>query len=188
MKITIARQCGSGGHKVAELLSEKLELEIFDKKRFIEEAKLRKVYEQNANFLNEKPVDSFLYSISMTYGSNDLRERYVDFVKEITGEKDCIILGRCANYIYKDDADCISVFLHADPEKRCRFLQKRDQISAKEARKNIKEVDEKRAAFHEQCTGSRWGDGKEYDLCLDTGKLTLEEIVQMILQYLEFRK
>ena len=54
MKITIARQCGSGGHEVAEALAEKLNLEIFDKKRFVEEAKKRNVYDENANFLNEK--------------------------------------------------------------------------------------------------------------------------------------
>lgn len=59
MKITIARQCGSGGHEVAEALAEKLNLEIFDKKRFVEEAKKRNVYDENANFLNEKPIDSF---------------------------------------------------------------------------------------------------------------------------------
>ena len=73
MKITIARQCGSGGHKVADILSEKLGMEIFDKKRFIEESKRRNVYDENANFLNEKPIDSFLYSLIMSYGSKNRR-------------------------------------------------------------------------------------------------------------------
>ena len=81
MKITIARQCGSGGHEVAEALAEKLNLEIFDKKRFVEEAKKRNVYDENANFLNEKPIDSFLYSIAMSYGATNPRDRYIDFVK-----------------------------------------------------------------------------------------------------------
>ena len=49
MKITIARQCGSGGHEIAEALAEKLHLEIFDKKRFVEEAKKRNVYDEKAN-------------------------------------------------------------------------------------------------------------------------------------------
>ena len=67
MKITIARQCGSGGHEIAEALAEKLHLEIFDKKRFVEEAKKRNVYDENANFLNERPIDSFLYSIAIPF-------------------------------------------------------------------------------------------------------------------------
>ena len=101
MKITIARQCGSGGHEVAEALAEKLNLEIFDKKRFVEEAKKRNVYDENANFLNEKPIDSFLYSIAMSYGATNPRDRYIDFVKELTEQENCIIIGRCANYIYR---------------------------------------------------------------------------------------
>lgn len=186
MKITIARQCGSGGHEVAEALAEKLNLEIFDKKRFVEEAKKRNVYDENANFLNEKPIDSFLYSIAMSYGATNPRDRYIDFVKELTEQENCIIIGRCANYIYRDDKDCVSVYLHADREIRCERLQKRDQISEKEALKNIQEVDEKRAAFQEQCTSTRWGDGNEYDLCIDTGKIGIENAVEMILEYIRF--
>ena len=163
MKITIARQCGSGGHEVAEALAEKLNLEIFDKKRFVEEAKKRNVYDENANFLNEKPIDSFLYSIAMSYGATNPRDRYIDFVKELTEQENCIIIGRCANYIYRDDKDCVSVYL-----------------------KNIQEVDEKRAAFQEQCTSTRWGDGNEYDLCIDTGKIGIENAVEMILEYIRF--
>ena len=194
MKITIARQCGSGGHEIAEALAEKLHLEIFDKKRFVEEAKKRNVYDENANFLNERPIDSFLYSIAMSYGATNPRDRYIDFVKELTEQENCIIIGRCANYIYRDDKDCVSVYLHADREIRCERLQKRDQISEKEALmrpnsknlKNIQEVDEKRAAFQEQCTSTRWGDGNEYDLCIDTGKIGIENAVEMILEYIRF--
>ena len=67
MKITIARQCGSGGHEVAEALAEKLNLEIFDKKRFVEEAKKINYYDQNDNYINEKPIFCFLYSIEISY-------------------------------------------------------------------------------------------------------------------------
>ena len=56
----------------------------------------------------------------------------------------------------------------------------------KEALKNIQEVDEKRAAFQEQCTSTRWGDGNEYDLCIDTGKIGIENAVEMILEYIRF--
>jgi len=172
MKITIARQCGSGGHEVAEALAEKLHLEIFDKKRFVEEAKKRNVYDENANFLNERPIDSFLYSIAMSYGATNPRDRF--------------IIGRCANHIYRDDKDCVSVYLHADRAVRCERIQKRDQISEREALKMIQEVDEKRAAFQEQCTSTKWGDGNEYDLCINTGIIGIEYAVEMILEYIRF--
>ncbi len=188
MKITIARQCGSGGHKVADILSEKLGMEIFDKKRFIEESKRRNVYDENANFLNEKPIDSFLYSLIMSYGSKNPRERYIRFVKDVTEQESCIIIGRCANIIYKDDPDCVSVYLHADPDIRKKRIQEHDHVSEKEAAETLREVDEKRSAFQEQCTATRWGDGNEYDLCIDTGKIGIEKAAELILQYIEYRK
>ena len=151
-----------------------------------EEAKKRNVYDENANFLNERPIDSFLYSIAMSYGATNPRDRYIDFVKELTEQENCIIIGRCANHIYRDDKDCVSVYLHADRAVRCERIQKRDQISEREALKMIQEVDEKRAAFQEQCTSTRWGDGNEYDLCIDTGKIGIENAVEMILEYIRF--
>ena len=179
---------GSGGHKVADILSEKLGMEIFDKKRFIEESKRRNVYDENANFLNEKPIDSFLYSLVMSYGSKNPRERYIRFVKDVTEQESCIIIGRCANIIYKDDPDCVSVYLHADPDIRKKRIQERDHVSEKEAAETLREVDEKRSAFQEQCTATRWGDGNEYDLCIDTGKIGIEKAAELILQYIEYRK
>ena len=52
----------------------------------------------------------------------------------------------------------------------------------------LREVDEKRSAFQEQCTATRWGDGNEYDLCIDTGKIGIEKAAELILQYIEYRK
>ena len=66
-------------------------------------------------------------------------------------------------------------------------LKKRDNLSEKEAEKTIQEVDEKRAAFQEQCTATKWGDGNEYDLCIDTGKIGVEKTVELILNYIEFK-
>lgn len=188
MKITIARQCGSGGHEIAEVLAKKLGMEIFDRKKFVEEAKKRNVYDENADFLREKPIDSLLFSIALSYGKKNPRDRYMQFVKDLTEQENCIIIGRCANHIYRGDENCVSVFLHADPKIRCERIQKRDQITEKEAEKHIQEVDEKRAEFQEQYTSKKWGDGKEYDLCIDTGKIGIDHAAEMILQYIRFRQ
>ena len=93
---------------------------------------------------------------------------------------------KSANHIYRDDKDCVSVYLHADRAVRCERIQKRDQISEREALKMIQEVDEKRAAFQEQCTSTKWGDGNEYDLCINTGIIGIEYAVEMILEYIRF--
>ena len=78
MIITIARQCGSGGHDVASLLAEKLGIEIYDRQKFIEEAKALGKYDENTNFFNEKPLNNFLYSISQSYGDGKPMESSIN--------------------------------------------------------------------------------------------------------------
>lgn len=125
-------------------------------------------------------------NISRKVLSKVLRSFVKNFERLQTEQENCIIIGRCANYIYRDRKDCVSVYLHADRAVRCERIQKRDQISEREALKMIQEVDEKRAAFQEQCTSTKWGDGNEYDLCINTGIIGIEYAVEMILEYIRF--
>ena len=85
--------------------------------------------------------------------------------------------------------DCVSVYLHADPDIRKKRIQERATTYLKKRlRRQLREVDEKRSAFQEQCTATRWGDGNEYDLCIDTGKIGIEKAAELILQYIEYSK
>ena len=97
-------------------------------------------------------------------------------------------IGRCANIIYKDSKDVTSVYLFADKEFRIKHIMERDGISEKEAEKYIKEVDEKRTSFHKYCTDTVWGDAKEYQLCLDTGKIGFEKTAELIMNYINAKK
>lgn len=185
MIITIARQCGCGGHEVAKILACNLNMELFDRKRLMEEAKQLGEAEENSNFFNERPINSLLYGIAMSFGNEKPMEKSLKLVKAITENHDAIIIGRCANIIYKGEKDVVSVYLFADDEFRVKNLMKRDGISEKEARNNIKEVDEKRMAFHKYCTDTVWGDAKEYNLCIDTGKIGMENTAKLIMDYIK---
>lgn len=188
MIITIARQCGCGGHEVARILANKLGMELFDKKKLLEEAKQLGQAEEHSNFFNEVPINSLLYGIAMGFGNTKPMDRSLKLVKAITENKDAIIIGRCANIIYKDSKDVTSVYLFADKEFRIKHLMERDGISEKEAEKYIKEVDEKRTSFHKYCTDTVWGDAKEYQLCLDTGKIGFEKTAEFIMNYINVKK
>lgn len=111
MIITIARQCGCGGHEVARILANKLGMELFDKKKLLEEAKQLGQAEEHSNFFNEIPINSLLYGIAMGFGNTKPMDRSLKLVKAITENKDAIIIGRCANIIYKDSKDVTSVYL-----------------------------------------------------------------------------
>ena len=198
--ITIARQYGSGGRTVGEMLAKKLGIGYYDKDIIRMASEDSGIHETLFGRVDEySSAKKPLFGKNGIYSGELISPQSKDFtsdenlfnyqakvIRELAEEESCIIIGRCANYIYRDDKDCVSVYLHADREIRCERLQKRDQISEKEALKTIQEVDEKRAAFQEQCTSTRWGDGNEYDLCINTGIIGIEYAVEMILEYIRF--
>ena len=184
MIITIARQCGSGGHEIGKELTSRLGLELYDRKKLEEEAKKLGKLDENKEFFQEKAVNSLLYSIAVSYGASNLMERSFELIRELTQQKSAVIIGRCSGAIYANDPDATTIFLHADKDCRIKRVMKRDGIDEKKAAKLIKEVDEKRASFHKFCTGKEWGDAGQYQLSIDTGKLDISDAADMIINYI----
>ena len=184
MIITIARQCGSGGHEIGKELASRLGLELYDRKKLEEEAKKLGKLDENKEFFQEKAVNSLLYSIAVSYGESNPMEKSFDLIRELTQQKSAVIIGRCSGAIYANDPDATTIFLHADKDCRIKRVMKRDGIDEKKAAKLIKEVDEKRASFHKFCTGKEWGDAGQYQLSIDTGKLDISDATDMIINYI----
>ena len=184
MIITIARQCGSGGHEIGKELTSRLGLELYDRKKLEEEAKKLGKLDENKEFFQEKAVNSLLYSIAVSYGASNPMERSFELIRELTQQKSAVIIGRCSGAIYANDPDATTIFLHADKDCRIKRVMKRDGIDEKKAAKLIKEVDEKRASFHKFCTGKEWGDAGQYQMSIDTGKLDISDAADMIINYI----
>ena len=184
MIITIARQCGSGGHEIGKELASRLGLELYDRKKLEEEAKKLGKLDENKEFFQEKAVNSLLYSIALSYGESNPMEKSFELIRELTQQKSAVIIGRCSGAIYANDPDATTIFLHADKDCRIKRVMKRDGIDEKKAVKLIKEVDEKRASFHKFCTGKEWGDAGQYQLSIDTGKLDISDAADMIINYI----
>ena len=184
MIITIARQCGSGGHEIGKELASRLGLELYDRKKLEEEAKKLGKLDENKEFFQEKAVNSLLYSIALSYGESNPMEKSFELIRELTQQKPAVIIGRCSGAIYANDSEATTVFLHADKDCRIKRVMKRDGIDEKKAAKLIKEVDEKRASFHKFCTGKEWGDAGQYQLSIDTGKLDISDAADMIINYI----
>ena len=188
MIITIDRQCGCGGHRVGVLLAEKLGLELYDKKKLLEESKKIGKFEENSDFFDEKSVNSLLYSIAMNYGERNPMTNSFSLVRELTKGKSVVMIGRCANIIYQDMPDVTTVYLHADMEHRVHRIMERDHVSDKEARKQIRETDKKREQFHKSCTTTSWSDSNQYQLSIDTGLVGIEQSAQLIIDYINLKK
>ena len=89
-------------------------------------------------------------------------------------------MGRCADYILRDIADCLTVFIHASDEKRAeRIVSVYGQRSESPAER-LHDKDKKRKAYYELYTGTQWGQADNYELCLDSGKIGIERSVDMI--------
>ena len=184
MIITIARQCGSGGHEIGKELASRLGLELYDRKKLEEEAKKLGKLDENKEFFQEKAVNSLLYSIAVSYGESNPMEKSFELIRELTQQKPAVIIGRCSGAIYANDPEATTVFLHADKDCRIKRVMERDGINEKKAAKLIKEVDEKRASFHKYCTDAVWGDARDYNLSIDTATIGIEKAAEIILALL----
>lgn len=185
MIITIARQCGSGGHEIGRELASRLGMELYDRKKLEEEARKLGKYDENKEFFQEKAVNSLLYSIAVSYGDSNPMERSFELVRELTKGKSAVIIGRRSGAVYEKDPEATTIFLHADRDCRIERIMKRDNISKKEATHTVKEVDEKRASFHKFCTGKAWEDTSQYQLSIDTGKIAISDAVDIIINYIQ---
>ena len=197
---TIGREFGSGGKQVGEKLAERLGIKLYDKELLQQAAKDSGFCEEIFENHDEKPTNSFLYSLVMdTYSVSgysaapflDMPLNHKVFlaqfetIKKIAEQESCVIVGRCADYALAENPDCINVFIHADMDFRIRNICKKLDVTDNKARDIINKTDKQRASYYNYYTSKKWGDAKSYNLSLDAGKLGIDNCVEMILKYRE---
>ncbi len=195
--ISIGRQFGCGAHEIAVKLSEKLGVPYYDKEIIKRAAKESGFDENLFAFYDEKPTRSFLYGIS-TEGLNTVSNTGItledkifqyqfDTIKSVAEEGSCIIVGRCADYILKDMSGLFTVFLHADDEFRRNRVVQVYGVSEKDAGREIRITDKKRARFHNFYCDDKWGDVGSYDLAIDVSSLGIDGTVDLIASYVNIK-
>ena len=197
---TIGREFGSGGREVGEKLAAKLGIKLYDKELLQQAAKDSGFCEEIFENHDEKPTNSFLYSLVMdTYSVSgysaapflDMPLNHKVFlaqfetIKKIAEKESCVIVGRCADYALSDNPDCINIFIHADLDVRIKNVSKNLNITENKARDIINKTDKQRASYYNYYTSKKWGDSKSYNLSLDAGKLGTDNCVEMILKFRE---
>ena len=197
---TIGREFGSGGREVGENLAAKLGIKLYDKELLQQAAKDSGFCEEIFENHDEKPTNSFLYSLVMdTYSVSgysaapflDMPLNHKVFlaqfetIKKIAEKESCVIVGRCADYALSDNPDCINVFIHADLDVRIKNVSRNLNITENKARDIINKTDKQRASYYNYYTSKKWGDSKSYNLSLDAGKLGTDNCVEMILKFRE---
>ena len=186
--ITIGREFGSGGREIGKKVADRLGIKFYDKELLQEAAKesgfCREIFENQ----DEKPTNSFLYSLVMdTYSINGYSSALFlaqfETIKKIAEKESCVIVGRCADYALAENPNCINVFIHADKEFRTKRVAAELQVNESKAKDAIQKKDKQRASYYNYYTSKKWGDSRSYHLTLDSSALGIDKCVEMILQY-----
>lgn len=193
--ITIGRQFGSAGREIGYKVAKDLGIKLYDKEMLARAAKESGLCEELFETHDEKPTNSFLYSLVMDTYSLGYTNSYVDMpinhkvflaqfdaIKKLAGEGPCVMVGRCADYALADWKDCFSVFVHADFDWRINRIAAKYNKSPKEARDIITKTDKSRASYYNYYTNKKWGSAKSYNLCIDSSKYGIDNTVKAIIE------
>ncbi len=192
--ITIARQFGSGGREIGNRLSEILGIPLYDRELITAAAEAGNLHPEVAEKADEKAASSLLYTLAM--GSNiftshgaglslPVNDRLYllqsDFIREKAAEGSCIIVGRCADHILKDNPNRFSVFVYAPLSvRRRRVTERHPELSENGALELINKTDKRRATYYNFYTGGKWGKYENYQIALDSGALGIEGTAQLL--------
>ena len=198
--VTISRQYGSGGRYIGEQLAKELGVPCYDDKLIDMVAKESGFASEYIEEKSERITGSLLFNIasSLTYASNVLSgsgtslqdEIYFiqsRIIKELAEKGPCVIVGRCADFVLKDNENVIRLFVHSTPEKNLETVCNLKGLEEKEAQKLIDKTNKHRAAYYKCYTGREWDNAKNYDLCLDSSRLTYEKCVEIVKAYINIR-
>ena len=120
--------------------------------------------------------------------SNDNLFNYqAKIITELAEQESCVIVGRAADYILKDDENVVKVFVHAPLSFCIKTLKEMTGSPEREIEKKIEAIDKHRAEYYEYYTGRNWEDAKNYDLCLNSSQLGFEKCVEIVKAYLDIR-
>ena len=192
--ITIARQFGSGGHEVAQRLSDQLGIPLYDR-NLVEMAAERMGHSPvSIEKADESALSSFLagYQIpkepnSVTgYGLSLNDSTYVTqtiIIEALAQKGPCVIVGRCADYALADYPNTVSVFICGDEEDKIRHLMERHNVDEAKAKDIMIKTDKRRASYYNYYSSKRWGSCKSYDMCISSSAVGYDGAVDIIKEF-----
>lgn len=200
--ITIGRQYGSGGREIGRLIADMLGIKYYDKELLTESAKVAGVKPELFEAADERTPSFFsnLWSFNLGFnsgsyliGNTPLSDENIyraqsNVMKNIAEQSSCVIVGRSADYVLRENPNLISVFIHASIESRIiRIMNRTDIDSAEKAREMAEKKDKLRASYYNFYTDKSWGSSMSYDLSIDSSKLPTAVVADIIVNYVKSR-
>ena len=199
--ITIARQYGSGGKTIGAMLARDLGINCYSREILKMASEESGINEQLFGQADERvKIASWFKVLKKPYEGELLPPESSGFVsdenlfnyqakviKDLAEKESCVIVGRCADFVLKDYPNVMSVFIHADKDFCMERSLERNSMTRPEMERFIEKTDKYRGDFYRYYTGHQWEDARNYDLCLNSGKLGFEKCVEAIKGYMKVR-
>lgn len=197
---TIARSYGSGGRTIGKMLAEKLGIPYYDREILYMASDESGISLELFGKKDETVKKSFLDPFNNQYrgelippesdafvSDKNLFNYQAKIITELYRKGPCVIIGRCADFILKDNPDVIRSFVWAPYDDCVRNVMDITLVDEKEAKRRIRKIDEHRSAYYRYYTGHRWDDVRNFDLCLNSSALGFEKTVEVISDYAKIR-
>lgn len=202
--ITIGRQFGSGGREIGRLVANKLGIEYYDKELLAAAAEssgvktefFEETDERTPTFFSHSNIWSFnigynigdFFSANVSFSNENLYRAQSDVIKDFANQSSCVIVGRSADYVLREHPHLISIFIHAS-EKACaqRIINRGECDNIEKAIEMLEKKNKLRSSYYNFYTDKEWGNAASYDFCIDSSKLTSEQVADIIVEYVKKR-
>ena len=200
--ITIGRQYGSGGREIGRMVANALGIKYYDKELLTEAARSSGVCQEMFEAVDERTPSFFsnLWSFNLGFntgayllGNTPLSDDRIytaqcAVMRELAEKSSCVIVGRSADYVLRNNPRLVSVFIHASLEARVKRIMGRGDCETEDAARSLAaKKDKLRSSYYNFYTDKTWGNAASYDLSIDSSKLTSEEVCTMIVDYVHLR-
>lgn len=190
--ISVSREFSSGGHAIAKRIAEHYDIPLYDKNILDEIGKEKGVDLSDFKGSDEKTINVFTSRTVNGFNSSPeyaLAQMQFDFIKEQAEKGDSfVICGRCADYVLKDNEALVSVFIYADDYSRTERTMKKHDCSMPQAIKMIEKTDKRRREYHNEYCKTKWGEMRNYDLCINSSCLGIDGTAAALIDYIDKRK
>lgn len=185
--ITVSREFGSGGRAIGEAVAKRLNYQYYDKDIIAKVAKETGFSEEyvakSGEYANSKNIFAYAFT------GRDLNGMSIDdyvfnaqrkIILDIAEKGNCVIVGRCADYILRERDDVLNVFIIGEPEKKIERIKSMYSVSESEAKKLIKDTDKKRSINYNYYTDQIWGRNHNYAITLNSSILGMDKCIDII--------
>ena len=193
--ITIARQYGSGGREIGEKVAKLLDIPLYDRELIADAAAKGNLNEEVIKNSEESAANSLLYTLAM--GSNvlgttmhfgykmPLNDKLFilqsEIVKEYASRGSCVVIGRCADYVLRDEPNILRLFIYGDLDHRTARIQSRHpELKSSQIIDVINKTDKRRSSYYNFYTGNKWGKYDNYDVAINSSTLGIDGTAELI--------